>query len=77
MIRRCRACEASDFAGHHGFAEALEARALAAGASPPEVVYLWEDLTITDLPLPQAEPIFASADITWREFCASLPNTAD
>jgi hypothetical protein len=74
MIRRCRACEVSEFAGHHEFAQALEGRALEAGASPPEVVYLWEDLTVTDLPLPQAAPIFASADAAWREFCASLLN---
>jgi hypothetical protein len=76
MIRRCRACETSEFAGHHGFAQALESRSRQTGASPPEVVYLWEDLTITDLPLPQAAPIFASADTEWREFCASLLNPA-
>jgi hypothetical protein len=67
VIRRCRACEAGDLAGHPGFA-----RALTAQPAPPEVVYLWEDLTVTDLPLAEAAPMFASGDDAWRDLCARL-----
>jgi hypothetical protein len=40
--------------------------------TPPEVVYLWEDLAVTELPIPDAVPMFASADDAWRELCARL-----
>ena len=47
-------------------------QALAAAGSPPEVVYLWEDLTVTDLPLPECVPVFASGDDAWRDLCTRL-----
>jgi hypothetical protein len=67
VIRRCRACEVSDLQGHPGFAQVLAAR-----ASPPEVLYLWEDLTVTDLPLAEAAPMFTAGDDAWREMCVRL-----
>lgn len=67
MIRRCTACEVADLDGHPGFAQVVEAR-----ETRPEVVYLWEDLTVTDLPLPECVPMFASGDDAWRELCVRL-----
>jgi hypothetical protein len=67
VIRRCTACEIANLAGHPGFAQVVEAR-----ETSPNVVYLWEDLTVTDLPLPESAPMFASGDDAWRELCARL-----
>jgi hypothetical protein len=67
VIRKCTAFEVSELAGNREFSRAMEAR-----ETPPEVVYLWEDLAVTELPIPDAVPIFASADDAWRELCAGL-----
>jgi hypothetical protein len=67
VIHRCRACEVAQLSVHPGFA-----RALAERAGAPEVVYLWEDRTVTELPLPQSTAMFASDDGAWRELCGRL-----
>lgn len=67
MIRYCRACEVGELRGYPELARALDDRSTA-----PEVVYLWEDHTVTDLPLTDAEPFFASDSPPWHEFCAGL-----
>jgi len=36
----------------------------------PDVIYLWDDHTVTILPLPGSEPAPAPDGDDWREFCA-------
>jgi hypothetical protein len=65
VIRHCRACEVGQLSGHPGFAAALAGR-----QPPPEVVYLWEDGSVTELPLADSESIYTSDSAQWRELCA-------
>lgn len=63
MIRYCRACEVAELTGHPAFA-----RVLAGRDNPPDLVYLWTDGSVTDLPIAGAEPILASDGADWAEF---------
>ena len=67
MIHRCRACDVAELSVHPGFA-----RALAERESPPQVVYLWADRTVTDLPLLPSAPVYTSDDSSWQELCDRL-----
>jgi len=68
VIHRCRACEVAELSVHPGFARALGERT----GGAPEVVYLWEDRTVTELPLPQSAAMFASDDGAWQDLCGRL-----
>jgi hypothetical protein len=65
MIRYCRVLEVAAYSGPPELT-----RVLAGLVAPPELVYVWDDHTVTDVPLPEAEPIFVSDNDDWREYCA-------
>jgi hypothetical protein len=72
VIRHCRACEVQELSRHPEFEQALVGR----GSPPPELLYLWQDHTVTELPLADAETLFASDGAAWHEFCDRLLGSA-
>jgi hypothetical protein len=64
MIRHCLALDVTGSAAHPEIQRALEGR-----AQRPEVIYLWDDHTVTTAPLPGSEPVPAPDDDDWHEFC--------
>jgi hypothetical protein len=64
MIRYCLALEVTESA--HPQIQ----RALQGWAERPDVIYLWDDHTVTAAPLPGCEPALAPDSAPWHEFCA-------
>jgi hypothetical protein len=65
VVRYCLALEVTGSSPHPEIQRALEG-----WAKQPDVVYLWDDHTVTILPLPDSEPALAPDSDHWHEFCA-------
>ncbi|WP_232667530.1 hypothetical protein [Pseudonocardia sp. TRM90224] len=67
MIRYCRAFALADLVG----VGELD-RAVSTWDKRPDVVYLWDDNTVTALPLRGCGPEFTSDEPRWRSICGQL-----
>jgi len=66
MIRHCVAIDVGQPAAHPEIRRAVEGLAQA-----PEVVYLWEDHTVTTLPLPDSALVEVPDSDMWHDFCVA------
>jgi hypothetical protein len=72
VIRYCRAYETGRLLASPHFARVVASAVPPAGAEAHEIVYLWDDYSVTAQPFAGGEPLLADAGEGWREFCADV-----
>jgi hypothetical protein len=72
VIRYCRAYETGRLLASPRFAQAVASAVPPEGAEAYEIVYLWDDHSVTAEPFLGGEPLLADGGEGWREFCSDV-----